>query len=1163
MDGELKFSAIFDYGDAKKSVDDLFDIFEKGQVKINDAFNFGRTVETSNKQLRDMISITKQTLSELEAVYRSTMNEIRDSGGLAQVSEDERQYLARLKDGIAAARAELRGLQENLKEQRFNKNIFAGLTQGIQGLIGAYAAVSGVMAQFGADSEDLERIQTRLQGTMSILMGVQQVYNVLQSTSAFRLQVLTKATQLYSAAQAAMAKTSMLAKLGIAGLVTGVALAAIKIISSTNKIAKANKEANEQYEAISKQTAQNAASQITTFHKLQTEWQQANGNLDEQKRLVAENKDEWRKLGIEVNSINDYEKYAVEQAPQIVAAMAKKAEAAANLAQAEVLYSQAIQARMDAENGKKTKMNFWQSLFAGASMGDGYNGVDTYSAMKKDFEDKNRLKYINIAEEAEEKAKKLVERSISLGNEAAGLLSGNMSGSVRDNASDLAKQYSKYNEVLRRQELERQRLLTDLEFETQQSRINAMQEGTARTLAQINLDFRREEEEITRWYDDLIDEKIARDRELWEADPKNKGKVFDYNREDYAQTEQETGLRNARLAENEARRLQEVQKVFDKYLTFSQQFERMAHGFSEDIAELEKAGASVETIEVASRKAQEALQALAETWAGSEWDDGLVEMGIMLTDLEGMLEIFGDEMPEDQLGILVAQIEALRKQLDKTGDSVEEHGESWTALNKVLTDSAGLFRQVGSIIGGALGDAISSVGNFASSLAKMQVGIDAFKDAVDSSEKITAGMSIASSAISALGEIIGMVSSQIRENRAAQEEWARTMENSAQKMRMLNIEAAGYSQRNIFGVEDPFAKAKSGAEQYMTAMEEVSKMTSKLGQGKVQTGTKEVLSGSNALKGAGYGAGAGAAIGSLFGPIGAAIGAGIGALVGAIGGAVTKEVVPVFESLSERYGQLYDENFDLDPRIIADYEKLDDETKQIVDNWQEIKDKAEQAMRDLESNLSEFTGNIGNQLRDTLVEAWKNRDLYGAIDDFKDYVNDMIADILIQSAFSSIFGDLFDKLEKDMKSSFGIGGDNDITDDIMNFEKEYQARLGLWDDAMKGIQASMENLGYRGIADVETQRNATAGAFQTMSQDTASELNGRFTALQIAGENILLESRGIHADTSAMAVSVEDIRNLTMLSMGHLEDIAKYTSVLPTMGERLERIEKYSKQLVS
>lgn len=74
------------------------------------------------------------------------------------------------------------------------------------------------------------------------------------------------------------------------------------------------------------------------------------------------------------------------------------------------------------------------------------------------------------------------------------------------------------------------------------------------------------------------------------------------------------------------------------------------------------------------------------------------------------------------------------------------------------------------------------------------------------------------------------------------------------------------------------------------------------------------------------------------------------------------------------------------------------------------------------------------------------------------------------------------------------------------------------------------------------EQKATAGGFENMSQESADELNGRFTALQMAGEEILLFLQGseqimslLYIRTSVDAISVK---------IGSLYDIADETRTM-------------------
>ena len=285
-------------------------------------------------------------------------------------------------------------------------------------------------------------------------------------------------------------------------------------------------------------------------------------------------------------------------------------------------------------------------------------------------------------------------------------------------------------------------------------------------------------------------------------------------------------------------------------------------------------------------------------------------------------------------------------------------------------------------------------------------------------------------------------------------------------------------------------------------MQGVSEITEKLAGGQVQTGTKKALDWGNIGKGAGTVAAVGAALGTIFPVLGNGIGLAIGAAVGAIAGALSKKVVPVFEDLTSVYGELFDpDTYELNPKILADYDKLDEDTKQIVSNWEEVRKKAEEARKELKDNLKDFTGDLGKKLEDTIVNAWKNHRLYSAVDDYKKYVGQKIASILEQQAFSAVFESLFDDLGKRMEESFiGPNADNSIIDDLDDFNQKFPEYLEAYGMLMDQLDEQMQGMGYDGFRDRQSNANASAQSFQQISETTGSAIQGGVTALRLSSE---------------------------------------------------------------
>lgn len=422
------------------------------------------------------------------------------------------------------------------------------------------------------------------------------------------------------------------------------------------------------------------------------------------------------------------------------------------------------------------------------------------------------------------------------------------------------------------------------------------------------------------------------------------------------------------------------------------------------------------------------------------------------------------------------------------------------------------------------GGKIGEVGGLLSGLASNTDNITTAFTSKNKGEIISAG-------ISSAVQYVGMIGDQIAENKRIEEEWNATIRETAHELDMLNLEKLDYKQENLFGVENPYKRAIDGARQYGEAVGLINSKLGELAEGQVQVGTKKVSNWKNVGQGAALGAGVGAAAGSVIPAIGTAIGAAIGTVAGALGGLFGgKKKVAVYENLLDKYGSLLDESegagpFDLNPKIIADYKRLDDATKQIVDNWDEIKKKAEEAEEQMRQNFSDLAGDIGDQLSDALVDAFRNGDLYSAVDDFHGKMTSTIEDIVSQLVFSAVFKDLFNELEKRFNDSFKAGGDQSITDDLIWFDKIYKGNLDKYKEAMDQAKAELEGQGYDAWS--SDTRTGTSKGIANASQDSVDELNGRATAIQGYTYNIQENTESLVRHSASMLEHLSGIRDNT------------------------------------
>ena len=128
------------------------------------------------------------------------------------------------------------------------------------------------------------------------------------------------------------------------------------------------------------------------------------------------------------------------------------------------------------------------------------------------------------AADAEEKARKAYK---NLGGE---ITTTKQDKSAADKAKrdreEYAKEMANFKRLTASQAVEQARAEKDAQYAVEQARIDAMQDGSEKILAQMALDHKRELEMLDREKADYLQRKVDNARALFEANPANKGKVF-------------------------------------------------------------------------------------------------------------------------------------------------------------------------------------------------------------------------------------------------------------------------------------------------------------------------------------------------------------------------------------------------------------------------------------------------------------------------------------------------------------------------------------------------------------------------------------------------------------------------------------------------------------
>ena len=315
--------------------------------------------------MRDASSAYAKSSTSLRAQIAEVRNEM---GRLRMEGKENTGEYETLRQELERLGTAYRELQTEQKALSSGATQIGGIINGVQGLMGAYSAGSGVVSLFVKDNERLMAVQTKMQSVMAVMMGVQQMANALHSTSAFRMVTCRKVTELWTAAQnrltvslglsTASAKAFMATMtLGASLIITGIVVAVSKLIDKhreqKEKAEEARKAEEDAQKAIRSSVANSIGAQLLSYRKLQREWKAMNGNLEKQRRFIKENANEFQNLGVKITTVRDAENLLIGNEAALIASFKKKAIAAAAMEAASKKYQEAIENMLAAENAGK------------------------------------------------------------------------------------------------------------------------------------------------------------------------------------------------------------------------------------------------------------------------------------------------------------------------------------------------------------------------------------------------------------------------------------------------------------------------------------------------------------------------------------------------------------------------------------------------------------------------------------------------------------------------------------------------------------------------------------------------------------------------------------------------------------------------------------------
>lgn len=359
-----------------------------------------------------------------------------------------------------------------------------------------------------------------------------------------------------------------------------------------------------------------------------------------------------------------------------------------------------------------------------------------------------------------------------------------------------------------------------------------------------------------------------------------------------------------------------------------------------------------------------------------------------------------------------------------------------------------------------------------------------------------------------------------------------------------------------------------GVNEVMTSVQFLSNTFGKLGDS-FGGAFNDIAEGLNMAMDAVNSAMQGAQAGAMFGPIGASAGAAIG-VVTSLASSIAKihdkknekriqrlqDQIDVLDASYEKLGRSLEKAYSTDAsKLINQQNKSLEQQKVIIQQQIEEERNKKKTDDDRIKDWQKQLEDINAQLEDNkekAVEAITGTDVMSAIDEFAQAYSEAwatgtnaaeastkIVQNLIKTAIIEFLKKkLSPSVEEFMKKLADYMSDGIVSPweeaELNKLKEKMDAEAQkVFDTSSKYFQEDKND---------KYEQTATSGGFEKMSQDSADELNGRFTALQMTGEEILLFLQGSEQFLSLLYIKAS--MDVISVKIASLYDVADETRTM-------------------
>lgn len=659
---------------------------------------------------------------------------------------------------------------------------------------------------------------------------------------------------------------------------------------------------------------------------------------------------------------------------------------------------------------------------------------------------------------------------------------------------------------------ELERLYKDMELSIQRARIDAMDEGLEKVLAENELNHKAELEAIERQKEDTLRKIQEREKTIWESenpDWKKKGLTFtptttELPKDVASQFDALTKAANDRLVTDNKKALDDM---LSDYMSYEQKRSKIKEDYDKKRQSLYnedgsfRSGVSQGNVDELNRSETEALKAVDEEFAQREatyqsWMEAIANM--TLRQLEAVLAKAEQELTEleqsgdaddSQMAVARAKVNTARKKVEKANaDNDLTPGKrtikEWEDLYKTLMEAEKEFESVGDAVEGTAGKIISSAGQIMTSTLSMinsiitlattsstgiQTAATASAKAIQTVEKASVILTIISAAMQVAMAIINLFNNDDE----YQEEIERLQERIDQLQWELENTEASRLNENI----DILKLVKST---YAEVTTEVLKLHS---AGMSTWGSfyqiiGKVIYKEEILKKTSQ------EIAKTYANLEYTVDK-------ALGEKRFDDAKNQLVNIAQQQLLIQEQIRNEDAKKKTDHGKIADWERQII----ELGEEANKIINDIvEEIMGGSAADLASELGDAFIEAFRAGE--DAAEAWGEKVDDIVANVikrmLVSKYLEEPLGDIFDKYKSKWYKDGEFAGIDAIMESMNGFANDLNAVGDEFQTIWDSLPDSIKNL----ITVTDDAREASERGIATASQESVDENNGRLTVIQ-------------------------------------------------------------------